>query len=258
MNKYILLFTIIISGCEFEYSPYEANPDSHALNNYNISLLNQKSTVIPTTFKIAVIADTNTYYDELLDVVGGIKAKNDIDFIVHCGDFTNHGLLKEYEWGEAIIQSSHIPYIVVIGNHDALANGRVIYQDMFGAYNFSFTYNGAYFIILNNNNWEFNAEVPNLGWLESELQKIPTGRMTVVLMHIPPFDSTRFSLSQRDQIQSLMQDYNVSMVLNGHRHAPAHSEISGVDYVTVGSVSNKSFLLLDISPTVIGMERIYE
>jgi hypothetical protein len=128
---------------------------------------------------------------------------------------------------------------------------------MYGYFNFSFEYNRAHVIVLNNNNWEFGDDVPDFEWLEAELAAKPLGEVKIVAVHVPPFDSARFDASLQARFHTLMQTYNVSCVINGHKHNPLTTIRDGIPYITVGSVSKKTYVTLDVTATGVSMERLY-
>ena len=243
-------------GCRFEESPYSAKPSQRDLNPKNIAKLAAFSQTTPEPFRIGVVSDTHTYYDDYLDVVRDIRKKSSCDFLIHCGDVTDSGLLREFDWGDEIIRKADLPYITVIGNHDALANGKGIFLQMYGYYNFSFTFNQAHVIVFNNNNWEFGVDVPDLDWLEAELADKPLGEVKIVAAHISPFDNDRFNTVQQTRFHILMQTYNVSCVIGGHNHNHAVIVRDGISYITVGSVSKKNYVTLDVTATGVSMEKI--
>ncbi len=244
-------------GCRFEESPYSANPSRTNLNPANIARLNAVSQPTAEPFTIAVVSDTHTYYDDFLKTIRDIRENSGCDFLIHCGDVTDSGLLREFEWGDDIIKKADRPYVTVIGNHDALANGRGIYREMYGYYDFSFEYNRAHVICFNNNNWEFGPDVPDFGWLEAELSAKPLGEVKIVATHVPPFDSDRFSPAQQARFHTLMQTYNVSCVLNGHKHNLSTTYRDGIPYVTVGSANKHVYVTLDVTAAGVSVERVY-
>ena len=61
------------------------------------------------------------------------------------------------------------PYLTVIGNHDYLSNGEVIYKQMFGDYNYSFEFNKNKFILFDDIIIESNNN-PDFNWLSMQFQ----------------------------------------------------------------------------------------
>jgi 3',5'-cyclic-AMP phosphodiesterase len=248
--------SLAITGCNFEYSPYGVSPTISNLNAQNILRIISKEKEGTPNFKIALLSDTHTYYQDFEDVINHLTNRDDFDFILHGGDLTDSGIQKEYEWGESILAKSHLPYVTIIGNHDAMANGRAMYSKMFGYYNFHFDYNNTLFIGFNNNNWEYGEDVPDFVWLEETLAKYPLDQKKIVACHIPPFDSKRFNQTIQDQFHTLMQRYGVISVLSGHIHSHATLTKDAIEYIVIGSVSERSYISLEMTNSSISMKKI--
>jgi 3',5'-cyclic-AMP phosphodiesterase len=184
-----ILLLINITSCKelFQYSPNEVRLEEEEknLNQKNIAKLQ----AIPAQdqIKFVVIGDSQRFYDDLDDFVTNINLQTGISFVLLNGDISDFGLNKEFKWINRILKKLTIPYFAVIGNHDMLANGRLIYKEMFGEENFSFTYGGYKFIGLNTNSQEtgFDGSIPDLPWLEKELNS--AYKQAFVFSHVPPF-----------------------------------------------------------------------
>ena len=114
------LFTAFsASGCDmFEYHPYstkfEGRTNIHAENIEQIERLCKDKEEITFAF----ITDTQGSNTAMKDAIRLICERGDIDFIVHGGDQTDFGLPKEFMWCRDLMDSSGLPYVSVIGNHD--------------------------------------------------------------------------------------------------------------------------------------------
>ena len=53
-----------------------------------------------------------------------------------------------------------------------------------------------------------------------------------------------------------MQTYGVSCVVGGHNHNHATVVKDGILYITVGSVSKKNYVTLDVTATGVSMEKV--
>ncbi|MFN2439489.1 MAG: metallophosphoesterase, partial [Chitinophagaceae bacterium] len=115
------------------------------------------------TLKFILIGDSQRFYSELDDFVKEANGLKNIAFVALAGDISDFGLSKEFQWVNRKLTKLSMPYIAVIGNHDMLANGRKVYEQMFGAEDFTFTCNGNKFICLNTNSREkgFDGSLPN-------------------------------------------------------------------------------------------------
>ena len=144
----------LLAACSlFEFSPYEVpargeNPAGEAPSRTaaHVGRLEALAKRAGTPFRFAVLADSHSDYDDLADAVASLNADSTLDFVILAGDFTQYGLLKEYEWFRVIMDRLSIPYVTVIGNHDAQANGEAVYRSVFGPLDYAFTFGGVRFV----------------------------------------------------------------------------------------------------------------
>jgi predicted phosphodiesterase len=240
---FILLF---ISACgKLNYSPYEINIDSTDSNAQNLQRIFAHATALETktsNYSFAVISDTHDYYDGLKKQINYINRNyKKFDFVIITGDLSNVGLVSEFEATKDILDKLIPPYLTLIGNHDLLIDGEKIYKEMFGSLNYSFEYKNTKFVLFNNNNWESSKEAPNLNWLENSL--VSTNKLhRILLSHVAPDDADRFTKSEINSLQGLVDRYGVSYYINGHNHNPGDGYFGNANQVTVGS-SSKDVLL---------------
>ncbi len=249
---YRLLILLIFNACgEFNYSPYSFEVDNVNQNQISLdAILNSQLTtqdfVNNENYKIAVIADTHDYYDELEDQVSYINSHADeLDFVIVAGDLTNVGLLSEYTATKSRLDKLVIPYLTTSGNHDLLIDGRVIYSQLFGEDSYSFVYKQTKFILYNNNNWESSPQIPDLEWVESELVSNSQPNL-LLLSHVAPDDYDRFTESQINKTRDLVNDYGVQYYLNGHNHNPSEGSFGKATHLTIGSSQKRVIVILDI------------
>ncbi|MCK9208436.1 MAG: metallophosphoesterase [Salinivirgaceae bacterium] len=251
--KALLLIGILINtscGDLFDYSPYaiDFNDENRNVNQKNIErLLNCKN---DDTITIAFTGDTHRFYDETELFVSEVNKIHSVDFVIHVGDIADFGLPKQYLWGNSFMQKLSFPYFVVIGNHDLVGNGLLAYEEMFGTLNFSFIYNQIKFIFVNTNSREFkfNGEVPNIQWLDAQLQPAIDFNLVVVIFHVPPTDDD-FDASLEEAFHNTLARYNnVLFAVHGHLH---HHEIykpytDSITYVNVFGVEHKKYNMIKI------------
>jgi 3',5'-cyclic-AMP phosphodiesterase len=245
-----ILLLINITSCKelFQYSPNEVRLEEEEknLNQKNIAKLQ----AIPAQdqIKFVVIGDSQRFYDDLDDFVTNINLQTGISFVLLNGDISDFGLNKEFKWINRILKKLTIPYFAVIGNHDMLANGRLIYKEMFGEENFSFTYGGYKFIGLNTNSQEtgFDGSIPDLPWLEKELNS--AYKQVFVFSHVPPF-SGQFDEKKIHDYTSTLRNHNVGMSIHGHQHDYSYSfpYADGIPYLVVGSMNKRSYAIVSVN-----------
>jgi len=248
----ISLLIILVSSCEdlFQYSPYaiDFNEDNRDLTNKNIDLLLSEKG--DDTIKIALTGDNHRWFDELEDFVSAANNVQGIDFTIHVGDIADFGLPQQYLWANSSLLKLDKPYFVVIGNHDLVGNGADAYHEMFGKFDFSFIYNRTKFVFINTNSreYEFNGSVPDIDWLDNQLQPNDNFKNVVVIFHVPPTD---FDFDQQliEQFHNTLAKYNnVLLTIHGHLH---HFETyrpfaDSILYLNTYGTQYKKFVVLKI------------
>ena len=137
----VLAAVWLLSSCGdmFETHPYDVNfKGKKDINEQNIKEI-EKRFSDKETLHIAFISDTHGWYSDMRDEIAHINKRQDIDFVVHCGDLTDTGTSKEYEWTLDILNDLRYPYVALIGNHDFLGTGNQAYGVLFGDMNLSVT-----------------------------------------------------------------------------------------------------------------------
>ncbi|MCX2741072.1 metallophosphoesterase family protein [Pontibacter anaerobius] len=216
----ICSLALLSQACEeFEYSPYEIrlSEDEKNINSRNIEKIKALNISPTDTLRFILTADTQGFYEENEQVVAHINQRNDIAFVLIGGDLTDFGLAKEFKLVHEDFKTLKVPYVAVVGNHDAINNGKQVFTAMYGDYDVSFSVGNSRFILLNTNYLEFDEQVPDLGWLEAELQASEGYENIFVISHIPP-TNTEFGEENAVRYGQLMNQYNVTYSLHGHNH----------------------------------------
>ncbi|MCE7039913.1 metallophosphoesterase [Dyadobacter sp. CY312] len=250
LNTFILFTALINISCEglFQYNPNQVilKEDERNLNLKNVALIQalpQKDTT-----RFILMGDTQRWYDESSDFIKSANSQRDISFVIHAGDISDFGLSQEFKWVNQIMQELKYPYVTVIGNHDIVANGPLVYKKMYGELDYSFEFGGNKFIFINTNSREYNFDglVPNLPWLRSQLKNNPTDKNAIVIAHVPPFDADFDPNMQNEYAQILASDPNVKFTLYGHQHTFKNEEFyeDGVRYMTTTSMGARGYLIV--------------
>lgn len=209
-------FLITLHGCgSMKYSPWQSDVPSDKTNTTlkNLDKLQHRQQLVAFPMKIALLGDPQGHPGDLEKTVSAINRRSDIDFTFVIGDLTDYGLRHEYLWVYDIMKKLDNPYFTVIGNHDALANGKKIYQDMFGDLDYTFDYAGIRFLMWNNNKLEFSTR--NFDWLRNQVNTDPDVPK-IVVAHVPPQDDNYFSDEDVDEWVDMVTDNNVLASLHGH------------------------------------------
>jgi predicted phosphodiesterase len=247
----LLALATVPLACEMlEYGPHQDNlPDSASqLNRKNIDELLDRPA--GDTLRVAFVTDTQNFYDETEDFVDAINARDDVDFVVHGGDITAFGIIREFEWMHEIFAELDVPYLTVIGNHDLKANGGDIYEQVYGPKNFSLVYARTKFVFVDTNSrdYDYNGEVPDLQWLRRQLEPSPAFDQAVVIGHVPP-DHREFDPRLEGRYANILEESgHVPVSLYGHQHQYEVSRPYGdVLYLVSDTVGSRQFTLLTLS-----------
>ncbi len=251
----ILLLGIlyIFQSCEMiEYHPYDGRISGKTdINKKNIVRI-EETCLNKETIRFAMIGDTQRWYDETVDFVNALNKRNDIDFVIHGGDVSDFGLTKEFLWQRDILNKLKVPYVVLLGNHDCLANGIEVFRKVFGEENFSFIAGRTKFVCLNTNALEFDYSlpVPDFQFIEQEIKdRKDEYDKTVMAMHVRPF-SEQFNNNIANVFQRYIKEFpSLQFCLNAHDHNIAVDDLfdDGIIYYGTPNIAKKKYLLFTLN-----------
>ncbi len=255
----VLLLALVGQACnEFEYSPYEIRlaDDEKEINTRNIARIEALNVSPTDTIRFILTADLQGFYTENEAMAKNIRARRDIDFVLVGGDLTDFGLAKELKLIHQDFKTIGVPYVAVIGNHDAVNNGQQAFKAMYGEYNTSFAIGNSKFILLNTNYIEFQKQVPDLDWLEKELAASSTYANVFVLSHIPP-KNYEFGPEKSGRYHQLMSQYKVRYSLHGHNHSfnQYASPDGKVPFIETAAAEDREYLVFTIIGNKVTFER---
>lgn len=252
---YLTLFctTLLLHGCNmFDIHPYSGKIDGKTnINNQNIIRIERDYSQCDT-IRYAFISDSQRWYNELDDFVKIVNSRTDIDFIIHGGDISDFGLTKEFLWQRNILEKLNQPYVVLLGNHDCLANGEEIFEKVFGVPNYTFIAGRIKFVCLNTNALEsdYSTPVPDFSFIERErLMDSERFDKTIVLMHARP-TSDQFNNNVAPMFQHSIKQYpNLLYCNNGHDHSYQQEDIfdDGVTYYGTPNIGKRQYLIFTIT-----------
>lgn len=254
---YILLlmsFIVFLHGCDMiEYHPYDGRiHGDKGINARNIALI-EELYADKDTIRFILVSDTQRNYNESEDFVKTVNQRNDIDFVIHGGDFVDFGLTREFEWMRDIMNRLKVPYVGIIGNHDCLANGEEIFRKIYGELNFSFTAGKTKFICLNTNalEYDYSRPVPDFEFMENEYNNYTElQEKTIFVMHVPPFDS-QFNNNVGKVFQGFIKEFpNLQFCLHGHTHKLSVEDLfdDGVIYYGTPNIAKRAYLIFTVMP----------
>jgi Icc protein len=231
-------FWCALVGC-IEFSPFETDLDASERHQTRKQLERIAELEAPKgPFRFAVVSDNHAEYDALGEVVDVLNARDDLAFVVHLGDMTDLGLREQYRQTLDELLQLDIPFATAIGNHDALSSGVDIYRAMFGPLDYTFTYGGVRFVVVNANTLEFpDRQVPNPAWLEDAVA--PSSDLSGVIT----FSHHRL---KREGITSILVEAGVLAAFRGHAHRFEREVVDGVPMLTTGTTINHEWLLVTV------------
>jgi 3',5'-cyclic AMP phosphodiesterase CpdA len=239
------LVALLPAAC-LEYSPHALPTDrsERDLNHKAIERLVAAPPPGPLAF--AVVGDTQRSFDEAEEFVAAVNAREDVQFVVQVGDFTNVGILLEFELMNEIFSRLRVPYLVVVGFHDQLGNGARIYAEMFGPENFAFTLGRTRLVLYDSNSssHDFAGTVPDLAWLEAALAPGPDHDRVIAFSHIAPGGGPLFDEALTLPLLALLARSGTELSLHGHAHRADAFEREGVRIVIADSVDHRSWVLV--------------
>ncbi len=144
----------------------------------------------------------------------------------------------------------YAPIYAVVGNHDTgTKTGTMNLEYFFDAFvqygepspYFSFDYAGVHFTMLMTEQQGYEARITGdqLTWLENDLEST-SSEMKVVVGHRPLYpvvhidDSLNLVPAERDALQALFEQHNVSLFLTGHDHMFNRITVNGLVQIIAG------------------------
>jgi predicted phosphodiesterase len=215
----------------------------------SITLLEKdKDNVRPFTFWVA----GDPHKDDYLRILypGQIKPQHP-SFGIILGDIIVHPIREhhQYFWHMCRQWGIDTPMLLVLGNHDvAEADPSGVpdgapepfylrqFEDTYGPTNFSFTYAGCLFIVLN----DVLGGDAYVGFLKGVLEKEASdARMIFVFCHIPirtdpDHPVIPYKMIDVPGFADLVKKYHIDYVMSGHYHSYARETLSGTTYLVSG------------------------
>ncbi len=188
--------------------------------------------------RIAHISDTHitsesAYKGYAYDLIANeINNGGDFDFVIHTGDVTNQGgLREEYERATYELKKIQKPLVVIPpGNHDVRNVGYALFEEFIGPpLNGVFEFDDGVVI------W-VDSTIPDLSdgrvgsqkfkWLRERLKEYSDRRFKIVAAHhhlvpLPPDTGReRNVLFNAGDVLDLLLRYDVNLYTCGHKHVP--------------------------------------
>lgn len=248
----LLVGSLAFSACELiDYHPYDTRVDGKShINAQNIERI-EAATAGKKAIRFVLISDTQRWYDETKAAVKSINARDDIDFVLHCGDMTDFGVTREFEVQRDILEGLRIPYVALLGNHDCLGTGADVYRHMFGNPDFTFNAGDVHFLCINSNAFEYDysVDIPNFSFIRNDIETLPDNmRRTVVAMHAQP-TSEQFNNNVSELFEYEIRKYpGLAFCMCGHGH---HTQVNewfgdGILYYECAAAKHREYIIFTL------------
>ncbi|MFL5773757.1 MAG: PQQ-binding-like beta-propeller repeat protein [Flavisolibacter sp.] len=190
-------------------------------------------------FRFAFISDTHIgspnggAEEDLRRTVADINSLKDISFVVITGDITELGMTRELTLAKRILDSLHVKYYIIPGNHDTgwSESGGLAFTKIFGSDRFFFDFAGIHFIGCASGPYVrmSDGHVPRnaMNWMKDRLKKIPSTEPVIFLNHYP-LDN---GLDNWYEVIDLLKQKNTILALCGHGHADRKVDAEGIPSV---------------------------
>lgn len=255
-----LAVLLALFACQpFDYSPtvLEAERQEPRLNLRNLERID-----VPggprLRGKIAVLADTHLFYDELRGAVASLNADSSIDFVIVAGDVTKFGYAEEYQRFSGILSKLNAPVIVAIGNHDLQADGKAIYERLYGPTNFVFAWRGYEFVFFDDNARGIPKGIPDWDWLDSAMGAAGDSLRIIPVCHAPPY-TDQLDSAQSEKLVGLYAANRAVIVIGGHTHQYAYGEPygDGIPYLVADDIGGRNYVLVTLKDGTASVERVF-
>jgi 3',5'-cyclic-AMP phosphodiesterase len=204
------------------FSPFQVDVDvnrrdQNAKNLTQLASLDREPVSPERPLVLAFLSDTHDGYSDAEGIVRGINARDDVELVLHAGDFTDFGTSREYEWFFDAMAGLRPPMVVATGNHDALSQGIELYSRALGPANFAFVHANVKFVFFDSNPIEHGEKQPDWPWLDHELSNVEGAARVIAVTHQPP-DTDAFLPEDREYNAELQRTRGTFLYLYGHVH----------------------------------------
>ena len=158
-------------------------------------------------------------------------------FVIHTGDVVHQGELAQLAHVRDLMAKYPIRVIIAPGNHERLDSSIDNFLSILAppAPYYAFDYGEVHFVILDSS--AGNLSPQQLDWLDADLASRPSGTLTMVFVHHPPFDplgGDHIMGDSREPFMARMQAYAADYVFAGHIHSYDYTLRNGTHYYITG------------------------
>ncbi len=156
------------------------------------------------------------YHKDLVSWVNLEKTQRGLDFIIFNGDLIHDDPTLLFDFKKSLA-SLQVPYYVVRGNHDRVAQD--VWKSTWGyGTNHTFIRDDYAFVIADTSNEQGKYLCPDTAWLQAEFSRNADKKGIFVFMHITPAKWTVHGVDCPEIRKLLADTANVKAIFHGHDH----------------------------------------
>ncbi len=158
------------------------------------------------------------------------KIKN-VDLYLHLGDITHTGTLLDYEYTmeqfKKFKPKSKRPLMIIIGNHDAMNVGYLLFEEMIGKRHYEYEDNEIYVIGIDSTKPDLPGGIIHHNIIDAVKRRLEKkereNKFKIVCFHhqlipIPNTGKERSAIDDSGDMLKMLLDVKADLVINGHRH----------------------------------------
>jgi acid phosphatase type 7 len=219
-------------------------------------------------FSFFIVSDTRAGAEVASQIADQmISVDPDAAFVIHTGDMVMDQDSQESwqsDWWDPLSDLlRHFSMYPVMGNHE---EGSAWYPRYFSSLggqgiNYSFTWGGVHFVVLDVNEESFLTE-DLLAWLANDLQEHQEADFLVVCHHLPAYasnpDGDTGTGYIQDRLVPLYEQYGVNLVVSGDVHGYQHHLKHDINYlISAGGGSRLYDHGLPLEGMTLGLSKSY-
>jgi hypothetical protein len=150
------------------------------------------------------------------------------------------------------------PVVVGIGNHDLQADGKALYERLYGPTNFTFAWRGYAFVFFDDNARGIPQGIPDWGWLDSAMAGAGDSLRIIPVCHAPPY-TDQLDSAQSQRLVKLYTANKAVIVIGGHTHHYDYGEFfgAGIPYLIADDIGDRNYALVTLDGGKATVERVF-
>jgi len=198
----------------------------------------QAQNKINSNKRIVIISDTHitptgtifnlSAFNKGIEKINKIK---NVDLFLHLGDITDTGTLLDYEYALDLYKKfqpvSKVPFHYLIGNHDALNVGYLLFEEILGERHFEYEDESMYVLGIDSSKPDLAGGVIHHNTIKAVRKRLVKPerkyKIKIVCFHhqlipIPYTGKERSAIDDSGNMLQMLLESKADLVLNGHRH----------------------------------------